>query len=114
MTSRQPIRRVTTLALVAVLIISLVPGNAAAVPDPDDLDYPEELVECDEWTDAVDPFSDSNVSEYTDCRQERLGQWSEQTVMQSIERSLRNFQTLENHYERLMTNLHSQVDRLRV
>ncbi|WP_455448318.1 hypothetical protein [Natrinema thermotolerans] len=111
MTSKTLMRRVGSLALAAALLISLATASAAAVPDPDEVDYPEELVECPEASDAVNPFSETNTSEYMDCKEKRTAQWVERTIKKDIENSLYQIQNLEERANQLQESLESQAER---
>lgn len=104
-------RRAAFLALATVLLISLVSASAAAVPDPDDVKYPKESIECPEMTDAVSPLSDTNSSEYLDCKEKSIAQWTERTVKKDIQRSLRSIQNLEDQLDELVSYLESQAER---
>lgn len=112
MTTRKLTRRVATLALAATLFISLATASAAAVPGPDDIDYPDELVECPEVTDAANPLSENNSTEYLDCKEKRTSQWVERTVKQDVEHSLERFQSLEERVNQVRKNLESQAERV--
>lgn len=54
--------------LLAALLVGVLLAGAAAMPHPDEIAPDEDLEECPDLTDAVNPFSEDGWGEYTDCK----------------------------------------------
>jgi len=99
-------RRIRCLLIAAVLVVGLIPATtAAAVPSPDEIEYPEEVQDCPELEETISPFSEPTLTDYKDCKAEQIEQRTRRNLGSTIEQRVRQYHNFMSWFNSAVPSL---------